>query len=249
MLTDHLDHGHQELHEHLKRKMHASTIVLRLLVGACVLATIIWFGRHVGAEIKAMEAWIAGLGVWGSIVFVGIMIILTSLFVPDTLLAIAAGVLFGLLWGTVLTVVGAVITATLDYLAARKLLRVRIEKILEGHPKLRAIQRMARQKGLRLQLLLRLSPISPVSVSYVLGAAGARYSTFLIATAGLIPGLFVEVYFGHLASHLTKVAGNVSSHSTMHTVVIVAGFVVCIVLMVFVARAVTKALVEVDGDL
>ena len=42
--------------------------------------------------------------------FVGVMIVLTSLFVPDTLLAIAAGVLFGLAAGTLLTVVGAILT-------------------------------------------------------------------------------------------------------------------------------------------
>ena len=237
--------GH-ELHEHLKGRVHWKTIGLRLLVGLCVLTAVVWFGRNAGHEIKAMETWIAGHGVWGRVAFVAMMIAFTSMFVPDTVLAIAAGVLFGLVSGTVLTVVGAIITAALNFLAARSLLRPRIEKMLEQHPKLRAIQRAANREGLRLQLLLRLAPINPVSVNYVLGASGVRFSTFLIATAGLIPGLFVEVYFGYMATHVTKVAGNVSEHSTLHTVVTVVGFVVCIVLMISITRVATKALADAD---
>jgi uncharacterized membrane protein YdjX (TVP38/TMEM64 family) len=169
-------------------------------------------------------------------------------FVPDTVLAIAGGALFGLVWGTVLTVVGAVLTGTLNFLAARSLLRPRIETMLEQHSKLQAIQRAANREGLRLQLLLRLAPINPVSVSYVLGASGVRCPTFLIATVGLISGLFVEVDFGYLASHVTKVAGNASEHSTLHTVVTVVGLVVCIVLMISITRFAAKALADAEGE-
>lgn len=239
--------GH-ELHQYLQGQVHWKTVGLRLLVGMCVLFAVVWLGRDVVHELKAMETWIAGHGVWGWVVFVGIIIAFTSMFVPDTVLAIAGGVLFGLLWGTVLTIVGVIITAALNFLVARSLLRPRIEKMLEQHPKLRAIQRTAKREGLRLQLLLRLAPINPVSVSYVLGASGARFSTFLIATTGLIPGLFVEVYFGYMASHVTKVAGNASEHSTLHTVVTVAGFVVCVVLMIAITRVATNALAEGESS-
>jgi uncharacterized membrane protein YdjX (TVP38/TMEM64 family) len=116
---------HPELHKHLKEKIHVKAIALRLLVAACVIITIVLFGRYLGTEIKMMETRIAGLGVWSPIVFVIIVIILTSMFVPDTLLAVAAGVLFGLFWGTFLIVIGAIITSTMNYLVARKLFRVR----------------------------------------------------------------------------------------------------------------------------
>jgi uncharacterized membrane protein YdjX (TVP38/TMEM64 family) len=239
--------GH-ELHGHLKRQVHWKTVGIRLLVGLGVLAAVVWFGRHAVDEIKAMETWIAGHGVWGRLAFVGMIVVFTSMFVPDTVLAIAGGALFGLVWGTVLTVVGVIITAALNFLAARTLLRPRIETMLEQHPKMLAIQSAANREGLRLQLLLRLAPINPVSVSYVLGASGVRFSTFLIATAGLIPGLFVEVYFGYLASHVTKVAGNFSEHSSLHTVVTVLGLVICITLMISIMRVATKALADVEGE-
>ena len=240
---------HPELHKYLKEKIHVKTIALRLLVAACVIITIVLFGRYLGTEIKMMETRIAGLGIWSPIVFVIIVIIFTSMFVPDTLLAVAAGVLFGLFWGTFLIVIGAIITSTMNYLVARKLFRVRIEKILRKHPKFRSIHRLAEQDSLRLQLLLRLSPINPVLVSYILGAAGVRYLTFLLATTGLIPTLFVEVYFGHLASHVTKLAGNVSNHSIMHTVVTSVGFVVSTAVIIFIVRMTTSALAEESESL
>jgi uncharacterized membrane protein YdjX (TVP38/TMEM64 family) len=223
-------------------------IGLRLLVGSCLLAAIVWFGRHAVEDIKAIETWIAGHGVWGWVAFVGMVVLFTSMFVPDTLLAVVAGSLFGLTWGTVLTFVGVVLTAVLNFLIARSLLRSRIEKMLEKHPKLRAIQHAANHEGLRLQLLLRLAPLNPVSVSYVLGASGVPFSTFLFATVGLLPVVFVEVYFGYLASHVTTIAGNANEHSTLHTVVTVIGFVVCVVLMIYIARVASRAIAETRDD-
>jgi uncharacterized membrane protein YdjX (TVP38/TMEM64 family) len=248
LVTNHLKTFRRELHEHLQRQVHWKTIGLRLLIASCLLAAAVWFGRHAVEYIEAMETWIAGHGVWGWVAFVGMMVVFTSMFVPDTLLAIAAGALFGLGWGTVLTVVGGILTAALNFLIARSLLRSRIEKMLEKHPKLRAIQRAANHEGLRLQLLLRLAPLNPVSVSYVLGASGVRFSTFLLATVGLLPVVFVEVYFGYLASHVTTVAGNVNEHSTLHTVVTVIGFVVCVVLMIYIARVASRAIAETRDD-
>jgi len=248
LVTNHLKTLGRELHEHLHRQMHWKTIGLRLLIGSCLLAAVVWFGRHAAENIEAMETWIAGHGVWGWVAFVGMMIVFTSMFVPDTLLAIAAGALFGLGLGTVLTVVGGILTAALNFLIARSLLRPRIEKMLEQHPKLRAIQNAANHEGLRLQLLLRLAPINPVSVSYVMGASGVRFSTFMLGTMGLIPALFVVVYFGYLANHVTTVAGNISEQSTLHTIVTVVGFVVCIVLMIYIARVASRAIAEAELD-
>jgi uncharacterized membrane protein YdjX (TVP38/TMEM64 family) len=144
------------------------TIGIRLFIALCLLVMVVWFGRHAGGEIKSMESWIEGHGLWGGIAFVAMVVVFTSVFVPDTLLEIAAGVMFGLFWGTVLISVSAIITAALSYFFAGKLLRPRIDKLLENHPKLRAIARAANREGLRLQLLMRLSPLNQVLVSYAM---------------------------------------------------------------------------------
>ena len=118
--------------------------------------------------------------------------------------------------------------------------------MLERHPKLQAIQHAVNQEGLRLQLLLRMAPISPVTVSYVLGATGVRFWTFLIATAGLIPAILMNAYFGYTANHVTKVAGNASEQSTMHTVATIVGLVVCVVISIAITRIATKAISDAE---
>ena len=156
--------------------------------------------------------------------------------------------MYGVLGASILTFLGAILTAAFNYVTASSLFRSRIETWLTGHSKLQAIQQAAKREGLRLQLLLRMAPINAVTVSYVLGASGVRFSTFLIATLGLIPSIVINAYFGYTASHITKVAGKASEHSRLQTVATVVGLVVCIVVMIVITRVATKAIADAESD-
>ncbi len=238
----------QELREHLAKKVHWKSIGLWSLIALCALIAVVWFGRHGADELKTMESWVAGHGVVGWVVFIGVMIVMLSVFVPDTVLTLAAGALFGIGLGTVLCFIACTLTAAINFLIARWLLRPRIEQMVQGQPKLVAIERAAEREGLRLLLLLRLAPLSAVMVSYSLGASDVRFRPFLIATVGLIPWLLVEVYFGAMASHATKVAGNVSDHSPVHTAITIAGFVVCGALLIAITRMASKAIADAQME-
>jgi uncharacterized membrane protein YdjX (TVP38/TMEM64 family) len=223
-------------------------VVFRVAVGGLILLTLIWIGQDAGKEIKALEAWIGDLGILAPLVFVGAVVILTSIFFPATLLAAVAGALFGLGWGTLTMVAGSIIGAALNYLIANKLFRKRINSTLQRHPKFLAIQRAVKQEGVRLQFMLRLTPINSAMVNYLLGATGVRFSPYLVATVGLLPGLFMEVYFGHVAKHVTKTAAHVSSHSTMHLVLTIGGFLVCVAIMICITRMAQRALAKAQLD-
>ena len=225
-----------------------SRILLLLAAGTLVLLVLAWLGRDVGDEIKALEAWIAGFGILGPLVFAGVVVVLTSLFVPSTLLSAAAGALFGLGLGTLAMSAGVIVGAAVDYWVARKLLRNHVAGMLQRHPRRRAIQHAVQQGGLRLQFILRLIPINAVSVSYVLGANGVRFLTFLLATMRLIPGLFVQVYFGYMATHITKTVANVATSSTLHHVITIGGFLVCLVIMISIGRMAHRALKEAEAE-
>lgn len=223
-------------------------ILLLLAAGTLVLLLLAWFGRDAGDEIKALEAWIAGLGILAPLVFAGIVVVLTSVFVPSSLLSAVAGALFGLGWGTLAMSAGGIVGAALNYWVAHKLLGNRIAGVLQRHPRLQAIQRAVQRGGLRLQFMLRLAPVNAVSVSYVLGATGVRFPTFLIATVGLIPCLFVEVYFGYMARHITSTAANVTTPSTLHHALTIGGFLLCVVLMISIGRRAQRTLEEAEAE-
>jgi len=221
---------------------------LLLAAGTIVLLLLAWFGRDAGDEIKALEAWIAGLGILAPLVFTAMVMVLTSAFVPSTLLSSVAGALFGLGWGTLVMSAGAIVGAALNYWAAHKLLGNRIAGVLQRHPRLQSIQRVVQRGGLRLQFMLRLAPVNAVLVSYVLGATGVRFPTFLIATVGLIPGLFVEVYFGYMAMHITNTVASMTTPSTLHHALTIGGFLVCVVVIISIGRMAQRALEEAEAE-
>jgi uncharacterized membrane protein YdjX (TVP38/TMEM64 family) len=247
LVTNHSKHIVHELHVYLHDQAHWKTIARWLVIGGVAFFLIVWFGKDVIDEIEIVEAWIEGHGALGWAAFVGLIVVVTSVFLPLSMMAIAGGAMFGLVGGTVLTFTGAVLTAGLNYLGARSLLKTRIESMLEHHPKLRAIQLAVHRQGLRLQLLLRMAPINATSVNYVLGATGIRFPIYLIATVGLIPSIIVNVYFGYAASHVTKVAGKASENSTLHTVATVVGLIVCIAVMIAITKVATKAIAEAEA--
>jgi uncharacterized membrane protein YdjX (TVP38/TMEM64 family) len=223
-------------------------VALRLVAGAALLLVLIWFARDAGDEIKALEAWISGHGLLGPFVFVAAAVVLSSVFVPSSLLGAVAGALFGLGWGAFAMVASGMLGAVLDYVVANKFLGSRITHVVQRHPKLLAVQRAVQREELRLQFMLRLAPVNAASLNYVLGAAGARFSPYLLATLGMIPGLFVEVYFGHMAKHITKTAAKVSPHSTEHLLFTIAGFLVCMAVMIGIGRMAQRALAEADVE-
>ena len=145
-------------------------------------------------------------------------------------------------------VVGGIAGAALDYVLAKKLLRDRIENVLQRHPKFLAMQRAVQREGLRLQFMLRLAPINAVSVSYVLGAAGVRFPPYMLASIGMAPALFVEVYLGHVAKHAGKTVAGVSRDSSTHLAITIAGLLVCIVLMITIGRMAQRALAEAEAE-
>ncbi len=210
--------------------------IIKIVLSIALLAAALLLGRSFGHHIPQLEDWIAGQGLWGYVMFVGMVVVGTSIFVPDTVFAVAAGALFGVLWGTIAMTVGCLLTATANYLIARAFLQGTVRAWLARKPQLAAIEQAVNREGFRFQFLLRLTPVNPVSISYILGATGTRFVPFLAACLGLVPALFVEVYFGYVAKHVARVSGNGSEHSRLHTALTIAGLVLCVVVMVYIVR-------------
>ena len=103
---------------------------LKLAAGVCLLLAAIWLGSYFGHHMLTLERWIESHGIAGFVVFIIVLVLCTSLFVPDTIFAVAAGVLFGLVWGTALVVTGSLLTAGFDFAISRHLLRSRVRRWL-----------------------------------------------------------------------------------------------------------------------
>lgn len=227
----------------------ASAEALRTLlpygvVVAAALVAVVLLGQEFERHAAALEVWIDGLGPWGPVTYVALFIVAASLLVPETVLSILAGALFGLGGGIPVVIVANFLAASLQWALARRLLRERIQRALSTRPPLAAIQRAVHRDQLRLQFLLRLTPLNPASISYLLGAAGVRYGSFVIASFGLIPILVIEVYLGWAGKHLVGRAAGGGASTILDDVALVGGLILGGIALVLISRRARRAVSE-----
>ncbi len=210
---------------------------------AVVVATAI-AGHEIHLHLRAMENWIAGLGVWGPVAFVVLIVVATSLLVPDTAMAIAAGALFGFAIGGLVAVIGGLLAAMVQYAVAHRLLRHPIERGLARRRGLRSIVEAVGRREIGMQALVRLTPVSPAVISYLMGATGVRFGGFMIACLVMIPSLLIEAYFGHVSLHVASMAGRSPGRIELRDGLLVGGLLVVIVVMILVGRVARRAIQE-----
>jgi uncharacterized membrane protein YdjX (TVP38/TMEM64 family) len=100
--------------------------------------------------------------------FLAIHIAASLFFVPRTLLALAAGILFGMWWGILWAALGSVAGAVAGFLAARYLDAGFVDRIERG--RLQTLLNRVDHGGWRMVALVRLVPIIPHSLTnYALG--------------------------------------------------------------------------------
>ena len=145
---------------------------------------------------ETLRAYIQSFGKVAPAVYVILYCIGPVLFVPGAILSLAGGLAFGALWGTVLTVFGATIGATLAFFVARSLGRGFVERLLKGRFKL--LDEAAGRHGLKVILFLRLIPLVPFNaLDYAAGLSKISVRDYVLGTfIGIIPGTFAYVYLG-----------------------------------------------------
>ncbi|MEZ5460953.1 TVP38/TMEM64 family protein [Dokdonella sp.] len=228
------------------------SIVPLAVVVMLLIAAVVFIGHEAWLHLQAFQGWIAGLGPWGRLAFVGLFVVGTSLLVPESVFGFAAGVLFGLAWGMAIMLFANLLAAAIQYGLARRILHTPIQRWLESRPLLRSIQRAVIGHELRLQVLLRLTPLSPAPISYLLGAAGVRFSGFMLASLVLMSHVIVEVYLGHAGKQLVAHGFNNAEHGWQHALLVYGGTAMGILAIVLVSkiahRAVLKAIAESEAE-
>jgi uncharacterized membrane protein YdjX (TVP38/TMEM64 family) len=207
-------------------------------------------GRWAAALLPGFSAWVDGLGPWGPIAFAAGYVLATVAFVPGSLLTLAAGALFGLLRGTVLVFVAATLGASLAFLIARYAARGAIERRLADNERFAAIDRAIGAQGRRIVFLLRLSPLFPFNLlNYALGLTRVRFPDYLVASAGMLPGTLLYVYYGKVAGDVARLAGGTTApRGAGYYAVLGLGLAATVAVTTLVTRTARRALREAtDG--
>ena len=158
-----------------------------------------------------LKSTLESLGPMAAVGYIGLFAILPAFFFPVAVLALAGGLLFGLLWGSVYTFVGAMINCALMFLLARTLGREQIQAMVQKKlplPWRKRLEGLAGREGALLLIILRLIPAVPYNlINYAFGLTPMKLSTYLIFSAlGIIPGTLAFINIGDKAADITDPA-------------------------------------------
>ncbi|BAY15808.1 hypothetical protein NIES21_16270 [Anabaenopsis circularis NIES-21] len=190
--------------------------------------------------------WIESLGTVGALAFIGLYIIATVAFLPGSIITLGAGVVFGVVWGSLYVFVGATLGATAAFLVGRYLARGWVANKIANNQNFAAIDRAVSREGLKIVLLTRLSPIFPFNLlNYAFGVTGVSLKDYFIGSVGMIPGTIMYVYIGSLAGNLALIGTDSQpSNSTIQWAIRIIGFIATVTVTVYVTRIARKALAE-----
>ena len=228
-------------------KLATQSPIGRILAGIVAAVALIAIGRQIGPYLPQFATWVDSVGLWGPLIFILGYVAATIAFVPGSVLSLAAGSVFGLERGVVYVFIAATLGASLAFLLSRYLARELIEKKLKEKPKFSAIDKAVGREGLKVVLLLRLSPLFPFNLTnYALGLTNVRFVDYFVASIGMLPGTLVYTYYGTVAADLSLLVGSdTSSRGPAYYAVLFLGLVATIGVTTLISRIAQRALREV----
>ncbi|KAA0150174.1 hypothetical protein FNF29_05414 [Cafeteria roenbergensis] len=205
--------------------------------------------------------WLRANLVLGSAAFAGVYVVATTCFFPGSILTLGAGFTFsaalgqgaGIAVATAVVFLGASLGATLAFFIGRYVLRDVAQSWSKKYRILGAIDRAIAKSGLRLMLLLRLSPVIPFSAfNYVAAATGVSIRDFVIANVAIIPGTVAYCYFGSLLSNVKATADGEVGDPALQWGLIAVGTVATVAALVtvtcFARRELNAALTDESSE-
>jgi uncharacterized membrane protein YdjX (TVP38/TMEM64 family) len=160
-----------------------------VLVLALVAAGVWWIApAGMAGTVESAEALIRSWGAWGVAASIGLMIAHSFLPFPAEVVALANGMVYGPLWGAVITWIGAMLGAAAAFALGRAFGRPFVMRVLpERHQ--RKLELWSRRQGGAALLASRLVPVIAFNlINYAAALTSISWWTFLWATGlGILP--------------------------------------------------------------
>ncbi|KAL3940908.1 MAG: hypothetical protein SGARI_000794 [Bacillariaceae sp.] len=193
-----------------------SSSTLRIAVGFLLFSCMIYVivdstgDRKIEAALHRFLEWVQLNPMKGALLVILCYIVATVLFVPGSILTLGAGyaigsafdnTAIGVLVTTGAVFVGASIGSICSFLLGRYLFRDCVYRLTESYPLFQAIDRALEGNGLKIMVLLRLSPLIPYNaLDYMSGVTSLPLKDYSLALIALLPGALMLSFVGASAS-------------------------------------------------
>ena len=191
--------------------------ILLAMIGALIVG-FFWFDLDQLLTLEGLKSGLAQFDDWRQSrpllvggVFLLLYVAVTALSLPGAaVMTLAAGALFGLLWGTIIVSFASSIGATLAFLVSRYLLRDTVQT--RFGERLKPINAGIQKEGAFYLFTLRLVPVFPFFlINLLMGLTPIRAATFYwISQVGMLAGTLVYVNAGTQLAQIDSLSGILS---------------------------------------
>ncbi len=226
----------QKKHKYIKSVI--VTIVITLLM-------VSFRAFNVQELLRTMLTWVNEQGNTGTAIYCVIYVLACVLLIPGSILTLGAGVLFGVVKGSIIVSIASTTGATTAFIVGRYLARNWVASKVEGNTRFKAIDEAVADEGWKIVGLTRLSPVFPFNLlNYAFGLTKVSAKQYIIASwIGMMPGTIMYVYMGSLAGNLASIgAATDNGKSPLQWALTITGFIATIVVTVLITRIAKKSL-------
>ena len=173
-------------------------VLVGLLGAVLVMFLVTWNPSFHGVE--GLRQTLLSYGPWSVLISALLMILQATIApLPANVTIVANGLVFGPVWGGLLSWVTILIGATICFALSKRFGKPFATRY--AGRSLETAEKFFERYGLPAMLVIRVAPFVPFdAVSYVAGLAGVSYGKFLFATGvGVIPSIVVYSYLGSVA--------------------------------------------------
>ena len=159
-------------------------------------------------NVETLESRIREFGIWAPLLFIAAYCVAAIFFLPASLFTLAAGMLFGPLWGTVYALGGASLGAALAFVVGRYI----AANWIAGHagPRVSRIIDGVAHEGWRFVAVTRLIPAFPYApLNYLFGVSRIPFLHFMVTSIiFMAPSSIAYSWLGHIGIEAASGRGN-----------------------------------------
>merc|ERR1712154_257469 len=152
----------------------------------------------------------------------------------------------GVFLATLVVMTGAAIGASTAFLLGRFVFREKVASYKSKYEKFDIIDKVVEEQGLKVTILLRLSPVIPFSAfNYFMGLTGVSFRDYNIAHGGMIPGTLAYCFIG---GTLGAIGESVGFADPVVLTVTIVGTVVALIGMIYISWVAKKEFAKIAAE-
>jgi uncharacterized membrane protein YdjX (TVP38/TMEM64 family) len=177
-----------------------------LLIFAGILIALISSQLPIQEWLKGLKGWLSSLGPNAMPAFIALYLLATILGLPNILLILIAGTMFGFGKGVIVASIADTLGAIACFLIGRTIARQRIKQWMSRHPTFAQLDQAVGKKGWKILLLTRLSPLVPSNIlNYGFSCTKVNFWQYVFFSwLGMLPVIVLYVYLGSFGLSLLQ---------------------------------------------